>query len=207
MMGKLYYLIGKSSTGKDTILKALLEDKKLGLSEVIQYTTRPKRDGETECVEYHFIDLETADAYQKAGKIIEIRAYNTVHGIWKYMMVDDGAMDLDARDYAAVGTAEAYRQVRAYFPEGKVVPIYIDVEKGERIYRALMRERTSDHPKYEEMCRRFLADEKDFSEEKLVEAGLVGPDGKIVNRIENKELKACVKQVKALIRKSQHEHK
>ncbi len=206
-MGKLYYLIGKSSTGKDTILKALLEDKKLGLSEVIQYTTRPKRDGETEGVEYHFIDLETADAYQKAGKIIEIRAYNTVHGIWKYMMVDDGAMDLDARDYAAVGTAEAYRQVRAYFPEGKVVPIYIDVEKGERIYRALMRERASDHPKYEEMCRRFLADEKDFSEEKLVEAGLVGPDGKIVNRIENKELAACVKQVKALIRKSQHEHK
>ena len=203
-MGKLYYIIGKSSTGKDSILQKLLEDRKLGLSEIIQYTTRPKRDGEIEGVEYHFIDEAETERLAKAGKIIELRAYNTVHGIWKYMMVDDGAIDLDSRDYVAVGTAASFAEVNRFFPAGQVVPIYIDVEKGERLYRAVMRERKSDHPKYEECCRRFLADEADFADEKLKEAGLMDENGVIANRIENRTLRECVAEVKALIEKTKN---
>ena len=41
-----------------------------------------------------------------------------------------------------------------------------------RLQRALDRERCQKHPKYEEMCRRFLADAADFSKEKLQEAGI-----------------------------------
>lgn len=203
-MGRIFYIIGKSSTGKDTILKELLSDQTLALSEIIQYTTRPKRDGETDGIEYHFIGEEQAEAFHRAGKIIELRAYKTVHGIWKYMMVDDGEIDLSKRDYAAVGTAESYRQVSGYFPEGTVVPIYIEVETGERLNRALFRERSHQNPKYEELCRRFLADEADFSEEKLQDAGLIGADGAIINRIENNNLKECIEQVKNLVREAQH---
>ena len=52
-----------------------------------------------------------------------------------------------------------------YFGKENVIPIYIQVDDGVRLERALERERTQKEPKYAELCRRFLADEKDFSEE------------------------------------------
>ena len=45
-MGKIICLMGKSSSGKDTIYKNLMEDKSLGLRKLIPYTTRPMREGE-----------------------------------------------------------------------------------------------------------------------------------------------------------------
>ena len=47
-MGKIICLMGKSSSGKDTIYKNLMEDKSLGLRKLIPYTTRPMREGEQE---------------------------------------------------------------------------------------------------------------------------------------------------------------
>ena len=58
-MGKIFCLMGKSSTGKDTIYKRLLEDQELGLQRIVPYTTRPIREGEQEGVEYHFVSEET----------------------------------------------------------------------------------------------------------------------------------------------------
>ena len=55
-MGKIICLMGKSSTGKDTIYKRLLEDQELHLKKLIPYTTRPIREGEQEGIEYHFVD-------------------------------------------------------------------------------------------------------------------------------------------------------
>ena len=201
-MGKIYYIIGKSSTGKDSIEQRLVADPELQLREITQYTTRPKRDGETEGVEYHFITEKEEEKLRKAGKIIEMRAYNTVHGIWKYMMVDDGAVDLEKHDYVAVGTLASYNEVRRFFPEGKVVPIYVDVEKGERLYRAVIRERKSAYPKYEELCRRFLADEADFDEAHLKAVGLMNEAGEILNRIENRDLSETVEKIKAFIKEN-----
>ena len=57
-MGKIFYIFGKSSTGKDTIYKNLMENKELGLRPVVPYTTRPMRAKETPGVEYHFTDEE-----------------------------------------------------------------------------------------------------------------------------------------------------
>ena len=199
-MGKIFYIIGKSSTGKDTILARLLGDESLNLREIIQYTTRPMRAGETEGSTYHFITDEQADAFDAAGKLVELRAYNTVHGVWKYMMVDDGQVDLSANNYAAVGTIASYARVAKYYGNDLVVPIYIEVETGERLQRALNRERTHEGPKYAEMCRRFLADEADFAPEKLEEAGLM-QDGKIRNCFENIEIESCIEAICAFIRK------
>lgn len=50
--------------------------------------------------------------------------------------------------------------------------MYVEVDDGLRLQRALDRERAQDQPKYAEMCRRFLADEEDFSEENLERAGI-----------------------------------
>ena len=60
----------------------------------------------------------------------------------------------------------------------QVVPLYVETEDGLRLARALKRERAQKNPKYEEMCRRFLADAEDFSEEKLRELGI---DRRFVN--------------------------
>ena len=53
-MGKIICLMGKSSTGKDTIYKHLLADRRLGLKKIVPYTTRPIRNGERDGVEYFF---------------------------------------------------------------------------------------------------------------------------------------------------------
>ena len=191
-MGNIFYLFGKSSTGKDTIYKSLMENKELGLRPVVPYTTRPMRAKETPGVEYHFTDEEELSRLQAAGKVIELRAYETVHGIWKYFTVDGKHMDLANYNYAMVGVLDSFLAIREYYGADKVIPIYIEVEDGERLQRALDRERSQEEPKYAEMCRRFLTDSADFAEEKLLGAGLV-------RRFFNKDLKECIQEITACL--------
>ena len=75
------------------------------------------------------------------------------------------------------------------------MPIYVEVEDGERLTRALLREKSQSVPKYEEMCRRFLTDSQDFSKEKLEEAG--------INRaFYNNELDSCIQEIKQYIQEN-----
>jgi guanylate kinase len=84
--------------------------------------------------------------------------------------VADEQIDLEHQDYLIIGTIESYKKIRDYFTARQVVPIYIEVEDGIRLERALRREKKQKQPKYEEMCRRFLADAADFSQENLQQA-------------------------------------
>lgn len=171
-MGKIFCVMGKSATGKDTIYQKLLHENELKLQRIIPYTTRPIREGEEDGREYHFCTEEDVQRLEAEGKIVELRAYDTVYGIWKYFTVNDGDIQLEKENYLLIGTLEAYIKIRDYFGSQNVVPIYIEVEDGERLLRAISREKEQDVPKYEEMCRRFLADAKDFSEENLKAAGI-----------------------------------
>lgn len=180
--------MGKSATGKDTIYKRLLSDDGLKLNKIVTYTTRPVREGEKAGEEYFFIDDAEADKLQAEGRIVELRAYHTVHGIWKYMTVDDGNLDLGKNDYLIIGTPESYGKCVQYFGADIMVPLLITVDDGVRLERALRRERKQKTPKYEEMCRRFLADAEDFSEAKIAEAGI----GK---RFVNEDLERCYGEI------------
>lgn len=171
-MGKIFYVMGKSSSGKDTIYEELLNREELGLRTIVLYTTRPARAKETDGVQYHFVDEEKLHEFERADKIIEMRAYHTVQGVWKYATVDDGQIDLDRYSYLAIGTLESYGKLQEYFGADKIVPIYIQVSDDNRLERALKRERKQASPDYEELCRRFLADSKDFSEENIRRAGI-----------------------------------
>lgn len=170
-MGRICYIMGKSSAGKDTIFKKLQESMP-ELRRIILYTTRPVRAGETDGVEYYFVDEEKLKVMKKEDRVIEVREYNTKHGMWKYFTANDGQIDLDRHNYLVIGTLESYEAMCRYFGEDKLVPVYIEVENGLRLERALQRERGQSEPKYSEMCRRFLADEADFSEENLKRAGI-----------------------------------
>lgn len=191
-MGKIFCVMGKSATGKDTIYQKLLHENALQLKRIIPYTTRPIREGEVEGREYHFCNEEMVQKLEAEGKIVELRAYDTVYGIWKYFTVNDGNIQLEKENYLLIGTLEAYVKIRDYFGEENVVPIYIEVEDGDRLLRAISREKEQETPKYEEMCRRFLADAKDFSEEKLEEAG-------IKKRFVNVTLKKTLEEVEEYI--------
>lgn len=171
-MGKIFCLIGKSSCGKDTLYKRILSEGNLPLKTLVSYTTRPIRDGEKNGVEYYFLTEEQLTALEEENKIIELRAYHTVHGIWKYFTVNDHQIDLTKNDYLVIGTLESFQKLQAYFGGDRLVPLYIEVDPGERLQRALNRERLQQEPKYAELCRRFLADEADFSSEKLTRAGI-----------------------------------
>lgn len=194
-MGKIVYLCGKSSTGKDTVYKRLLTDKDLNLKTIVPYTTRPIREGEVEGREYHFIDESKVEEFEKNGRIIELRAYNTVHGVWKYMTIDDGSFDLEKESFIYIGTLESYINSVKYFSSDRLLPILIEVDDGVRLTRALEREKKQDNPKYEELCRRFLADASDFSEEKIAEAG-------IATRFNNEDLETCVSSIKKYIQEN-----
>ena len=171
-MGSIYCIMGKSSSGKDTIFKLLLERNDINLKTIVSYTTRPIRSNEKPGEEYNFVDTDEKKRLIDSGKVIELREYNTVHGPWAYFTVDDGTIDLENHDYLIIGTVESFVKIRDYYGADKVKPIYIEVDDGVRLSRALERERAQENPKYEEMCRRFLADQLDFSKENLDKAGI-----------------------------------
>lgn len=186
-MPEIAFLMGKSSSGKDHIFKALIEDKQLELNTITLYTTRPMRAGEQNGVEYYFVDDSKAQELENAGKIIEMRKYDTMYGIWKYFTADDGQINIgNKQKYIVIGTIEAYNKFCEYFGKDFILPIYIEVDDGIRLARALKREQNQEKPQYEEMCRRFLADSKDFSEENIKAAGITkrfNNDGAIENCI------------------------
>ena len=190
-MGKIYCVMGKSSSGKDTVYKKLKEQYK-EFRLIVPYTTRPIREGEKDGVEYYFVDPEQFRAMKEDGKVIESRSYNTKCGIWTYFTADDGQIDLSAADYHLIGTLVSYQALREYFGEEAIVPVYLEVEDGLRLARALERERRQEKPKYAEMCRRFLADEEDFSEENLIKSG-------ITERFGNEDFTECLNKIQRYI--------
>lgn len=191
-MGKMLYLMGKSSTGKDTVYRKLMEWKRVELMRIVPYTTRPIRVGEEEGKEYHFTDNEGYETLVKQGKVIESRAYHTYHGMWRYFTVDDGQIDLKVNNYLIIGTLESYVKTAEYFGKGEVVPILLELDDGVRLQRALNRERRQENPRYEEMCRRYLADAEDFSEKNMKEAG-------ITKKFLNDNLEKCISEIKEYV--------
>ena len=183
-MAKIYFVLGKSCSGKDTIFQRLKNDESLNLK---------MRIGEEDGVEYFFVSSERLKQLRDSGKVIECRDYDTIHGIWSYFTVDDGQIDLSNGDYLYIGTLESYEDMVKYYGNEVVVPIYVQVETGERLWRAVNRERSQSEPKYAELCRRFLADEEDFKEENIIKAG-------IRKRYENNDLEECIEQIISDIR-------
>lgn len=190
-MGKIFYLMGKSASGKDTLYKKVLEANP-DLKTVVLYTTRPMREGETDGVEYRFCTSERLREFERQGKLIEIRTYHTVLGPWSYATVDDGQIDLGSSSYLVIGTLESYGKMREYFGSDVMVPLYIHVDDGVRLTRALARERRQKEPNYAELCRRYLADDADFSKENLEQY-------KIGRYFENHNLEECLREINEVI--------
>lgn len=191
-MSRIFYLMGKSASGKDSVYRELMG--RFPFKKMIMYTTRPRRQTEEDGVQYYFTDETEYQRLLENGKVIESRCYQTMHGPWIYYTVDDGTVRREGDEqYLVIGTLESYNQLKSYFGEEMLVPVYLEVDDGLRLERALNRERKENHPRYSEMCRRYLADEKDFSEERLKAAG-------IVRRFDNEQMEQCLEQIMEYIR-------
>lgn len=187
-MGKIYVLMGKSATGKDTVFKRLIGMKELALRTVVGYTTRPIRRGEANGKEYFFVTEEKWQSLKEENKVIESRTYHTVVGDWHYFTVDDGQIDLNGQDYLFISTLSGFEQLKKYYGEDVVLPLYIEVDDDQRLWRSISRERRQAKPNYDEVCRRFLADQQDFCEEEIARVG-------VNKRYRNTDLEECVKAV------------
>ena len=111
-------------------------------------------------------DQERFDEMMDEEKIIEFRSYNTKCGIWTYFTADDGQIELWQYDYLVIGTIESYYALKEYFGDDVMVPLYIEVEDGLRLSRALEREQAQTETavcrtvqKISCRCRRFLGGE------------------------------------------------
>ena len=193
-MGKLILLLGKSASGKDSIAKAILKEYAGRLTGVIPYTTRPIRIGEKEGVTYRYVSVETMEEMERQGRVLERRDYETVNGQWSYFTADDGQFAEDAGDTLLIGTPEVYRGLVKTLGADRIVPVLVEVDDEERLFRSIWREKKQTVPNYAEVCRRFLADEKDYAPEVLEELF-----GMRLNRIYNWSFEACLIQARELL--------
>lgn len=103
--------------------------------------------------------------------------------------MDDGQFEVNGEaSFLMIGTLESYEKMCRYFGQQVMVPLYIEVPDGKRLMRALERENSQNSPNYREVCRRYLADENDFSEEKLDSLG-------IEKRFKNLDLQTCLEEI------------
>ena len=164
-MGYIYCLVGKSGTGKDTVMERILSDNDLKIEKIVPYTTRPKRENEIEGVNYHYVDIPKMEQMEKEGLIIERRSYDTVHGVWNYFTADK---DIDRqRDYIIITTQQALERFVEKFGQDNIYVIYLQLDDKVRLERCIAREAMQENPNYKEVCRRFLTDEEDFDEDAL----------------------------------------
>ena len=195
-MGKIFVVMGKTSSGKDTIYKRVLDALTVKYKErapktVVIYTTRPMRPGETNGVEYFFATEEELQKLRDEGKVIEERCFHTIHGPWYYFTVNDGQIDLENHSYLMINTLAGFEMIRSYYSnsgEDVVIPIYIEADAKDRLIRYINRESMQKNPNYKEVCRRFLADEEDFAEEELSRLG-------VTKRYFNCYLEDCCREI------------
>ena len=171
-MGKIFVVMGKTSSGKDTVYKRVLDSLEAKAGEaapktVVIYTTRPMRPGEQNGVEYFFATEQELQKLREEGKVIEERCFHTVHGPWHYFTVNDGQIDLENHSYLMINTLAGFEMIRDYYNKEQVIPVYIEADAKDRLIRYINRESLQKNPNYKEVCRRFLADEEDFAEEEL----------------------------------------
>lgn len=133
-------LIGKSASGKDAILKRLVSDGTM--QKIITYTTRPKREGEVNGIDYNFVSEQTFFDMVQQGKFFETRNYNTIDisgngTVWYY---GSELMNSKTRvPYISIVDVQGARDYIATYGKENVFVVYIDASDDTRYKRAIQR--------------------------------------------------------------------
>ena len=145
-------LYGKSASGKDTIQRHLCAAFPNVFNPIVSCTTRPKRWGEADGKDYHFLTLQEFTTKVVQGEMLEATAFRD----WFYGTPLDSLnptkINIGVFNIAGVETLLGYDNLQIY-------PVFVQAEDSTRLMRSLTRE---TKPDCEEICRRFFADQKDF---------------------------------------------
>lgn len=163
---KLVFIMGRSSSGKNTFAEILLEDKRF--EELIMHTSRPKRTENEKGYKFH--NTETFIKMKENGNFVETRSYNTNLGIWHYGTTKEdifNALNKGKIPVITSGTPEMYFNIKSSLEnlDIEILVCYLKVEDKELLTRAINREQCRLNPDYKEVCRRFLSDSVDYAEE------------------------------------------
>jgi guanylate kinase len=190
---KIFCIIGKSGTGKDSVFRRVIKNKELNLSPVILHTTRPIRVNETDGFSYYFVnEIPPNVIYKQTFNVIK----NGVNDVWEYALVDDGQIDLSKSSYLLITTVEGYEKIREKFSSSNVVALMIEVPEKIRIERLMKREVKQEKKNIKEINRRIKADSLDFSPERTKE---------IKNRFMNVNLGRVVREIGKVVKKEKGE--
>lgn len=151
---KILALFGKSASGKDSIQKWIVSNYPRLTNKIVSCTTRPPRSGEQDGVDYFFLSDEEFAKKVLDGSMLEATSFRE----WFY----GTALDQLDQKKINVGVFNITGiECILDDPRLEVVPVWIHASDKTRLKRSLNRE---DNPDCKEICRRFLADEKDFDE-------------------------------------------
>lgn len=159
-------LIGKSASGKDTILKRYLDDG--FLHKIISYTTRPKRIGEVNGIDYNFVSDNQFDEMERQGKFFQTRTYNTFDGdkpcVWKY-----GSDRVSNKNihYGAIMDVQGARDYIKEYGKENVFVVYVDAPKDLRKTRYMSRSGGEGFSEEKEWSRRAADDDIKFSDNNI----------------------------------------
>ena len=151
---KILALFGKSASGKDSIQKWIVSNYPQLTNKIVSCTTRPPRSGEQDGVDYFFLSDEEFAKKVLDGSMLEATSFRE----WFYGtaldQLDPNKINVGVFNITGV-------ECILDDPRLDVVPVWIHASDTVRLKRSLDRE---DNPDCKEICRRFLADEKDFDE-------------------------------------------
>lgn len=150
---KVLALFGESGAGKDTIQHWLEWYLKDAVHGIVSYTTRPRRSYEVEGRDYYFISEDKFFNQMENNKILEFTCFNG----WFY----GTSVNELKKDKINIGVfnPQGVRSLLAHLDIIEVLPVWIKANDKQRLLRSLKREICPDCA---EICRRFLADQKDF---------------------------------------------
>ena len=160
---KLFVIMGKSCSGKDTLVQSIMRTIKLqkvnNFEFIIPYTTRKPRDEkELNSDVYNFVTDKEMDLLISSEGFVEVRGYDMCgEGLRRFATILP-KLDHD-KNYIMVGTKEVAiaLQRRGY----NIRTIYLTVPTAVRLNRMIQRA-TDTNQNYKEVFRRFLQDEEDF---------------------------------------------
>ena len=166
---KLILLIGCMASGKDTILKEMINE---GYAEpVISHTSRPMRKGEKDGIEYHFVSAEEMLKMKENNEFIEFKSYKAANNEKWYYGVNKNSLEKGlSKNYILIVDITGMRQIKEYFKDDKnmeITTIFLDADKETRRKRAIRRDDITLE-KVKEIERRLKADDKEvypFKEE------------------------------------------
>ena len=166
-MKNILILNGKSSSGKDSILRKLVSD--YDYLPLISCTTRKMREHEVDGKDYWFIDNWAFKSMIENNRLIEYRSYNTlVNGIKDIWFYGLSKSELDRiypnQKYVVILDIQGTQSLLDYYGKDKCEVIYVDCPSEIRKERAMKRG-SFDLTEWE---RRSKCDEVDFSEDKRI---------------------------------------